>query len=959
MAAGEDVMTARCPPPLVLEAWLTGSVAGSEADSLRGHVAACPGCQAELDRLSDDPELRRWAADPPPPADTAFDAVLARLLATPSAAAALPERIGPYRVEAELGRGGMGVVYRALDEALARPVAVKVVRPDAVGPAARERFAREARAAASVRYDHVVSVYGVGETPDGAPYLAMEHLAGPTLADLIRTRQRLAAREAAAVAAQVADGLAAAHAAGLVHRDVKPGNILFDPATGRAKLADFGLARGDAVPSGLTAEGVVAGTPAYLSPEQARGAAALDGRCDVYGLGVTLYEALTGEVPFRGAAHLVLRQILEDEPRPPRQLNDAVPRDLETVVLQALAKEPGRRYPGAAEFAADLRRWLNGEPVRARPVGWPERAWRWCRRNPRVAVLTGLVAGLLLLLAAGSTVAAVLIAGAYNRAERDREAAVLAGQRAATSAAAAEADFALALKALDTLVGTVQKQMGTQPGLLPVRRRLLETAAEGLTNVVHGPADAPRTDRLVVGAHDRLGDVYFDLGRTADAGREFEAGLRRAEGWAARESDDPDSARAVANAHDKLGNMATYARDYAAAADHYRRAFDVRHRLADRRPDDRRARRELSISYHKLGDVSMSAGDATAARAHFAESLRLVEELPPDGDTAQRLIDLRFRHTRLSEACVVLGDLDAAERHGGAALDCARELARADPVAGRRETGTSLMRLGWVALHRFDPGAAVRYRREVVALWREAAAAEPNSAEAHRDLYVALAALGHALFVAGDATARDSVLESLHLIEAEVAADPDSLQKPIDLSIAYTHLIMIEDSAGRFAEAAGWAAKAVELYRKGEANPKAAHLNPKAWRERAEADRAAYAFAAEHGFDDAAAIDAQPPGVRLRLLRLRAMDKARRGQPDEAVAAAARLRAAAGAGADDAFAAARACARAGRVAEAVAALRDAVRYDPAAARDAPLYPEFVGLRDDPGFRDLVPKPTAR
>src|SRR5262249_35015317 len=151
-------------------------------------------------------------------------------------------------------------------------------------------------------------------------------------------------RAAAAICAEVAAGLAAAHAVGLIHRDIKPANVLLDPDTGRAKIMDFGLARPVAQDSGLTVEGTLAGTPAYMSPQQSRPPAPLAPGNDVYSLGVTLYEALTGELPFRGAAHLVLQQVLHDEPRPPRRLNDAVPADLETICLKAMAKEPERRY---------------------------------------------------------------------------------------------------------------------------------------------------------------------------------------------------------------------------------------------------------------------------------------------------------------------------------------------------------------------------------------------------------------------------------------------------------------------------------------------------------------------------------------------------------------------------------------------------------------------------------------
>ena len=232
---------------------------------------------------------------------------------------------------------------------------------------------REARHAARFRHDHVVVVYAVEESPEGLPFIVMEYIPGPSVAELLRERMRLDPRHAAELAAQAARGLAAAHEAGLIHRDIKPANILFDPATGRARIVDFGLAHVAEAP-GSIGEGTLVGTPSYMSPEQARGQGQVDARTDQYSLGASLYEMLTGEPPFRGTPAMVMHQVLEEEPRPPRQLNEAIPRDLETICLKTLAKDPKHRYPNAAGLADDLGRWLRGEPIAARrsgrPAGW-------------------------------------------------------------------------------------------------------------------------------------------------------------------------------------------------------------------------------------------------------------------------------------------------------------------------------------------------------------------------------------------------------------------------------------------------------------------------------------------------------------------------------------------------------------------------------------------------------------
>jgi hypothetical protein len=294
-------------------------------------------------------------------------------------------QLGPYHVMGRLGQGGMGVVYKAYDERFDRAVAIKFLRPGLTDSECG-RFEREARAAGAVKHDHVVVVHDVGAVLDrDLRYIVMEYVEGETAADRLRRARVLPPREAAELVRQAAAGLAAAHARGLVHRDVKPSNILLERGTGRAKITDFGLARSpEAGDERLTLSGAVLGTPPYMSPEQVRRPTSADARSDVYGLGAVLYELLTGEPPFRGTAYAVLQQVLHVEPRAPRQLDGRIPRDLETICVKALAKEPARRYPSAAEMAEDLGRWLDGQPIRARPLGLAARAWRWGRRPERV-----------------------------------------------------------------------------------------------------------------------------------------------------------------------------------------------------------------------------------------------------------------------------------------------------------------------------------------------------------------------------------------------------------------------------------------------------------------------------------------------------------------------------------------------------------------------------------------------
>ena len=292
-----------------------------------------------------------------------------------------------YEVQSVLGRGGMGVVYRARHVALNRTVALKMLLSGAYAAAgALARFRREAEAVAGLRHPHIVQVYDVGQV-EGRPYYTMEFVEGGSLAEHLGGVPQTAAR-AAALTATLAEAVHAAHAGGIIHRDLKPANVLLR-ADGTPAVTDFGLARDIGGDPTITLSGVRIGTPSYMAPEQAAGRARSIGPAtDVYALGAVLYELLTGRPPFRGENALETeRQVLEEEPAPPRRLNAKVSRDLETICLKCLAKEPGGRYPSAAALAEDLRRFQRGEPISARPAGVLRRSMKWVRRRPAAATL--------------------------------------------------------------------------------------------------------------------------------------------------------------------------------------------------------------------------------------------------------------------------------------------------------------------------------------------------------------------------------------------------------------------------------------------------------------------------------------------------------------------------------------------------------------------------------------------
>jgi WD40 repeat protein/serine/threonine protein kinase len=389
-----------------------------------------------------------------------------------------PRTFGKFQLFDQVGSGAFGAVWKARDAELGRTVAVKVLHAGLVSAKSdRERFLREARAAAQLRHPGIVPLYEVVEL-DGLPAIVSAFVEGVTLKELMEVR-RLEPREAAVLVSDVAYALDYAHSMKLVHRDVKPANIMveFGPGQGlstsldttssshasaasrsttsrsslsasgstshlsgpRPLLLDFGLALRDDAEATLTADGQVIGTPAYMSPEQATGEGhRVDRRSDVYSLGVVLYELLTGEQPFRGSKVAIVHQVIHDDPRPPRSLNPSLSRDLETICLKAMSKSRASRYATTADLAADLRRWLNDEPILARRPTIVEQFRRWVRRQPAVAASVGIVLLTLIVVANVAGVAAIKFRNLADANERARRAADAARESEAAARRASE-----------------------------------------------------------------------------------------------------------------------------------------------------------------------------------------------------------------------------------------------------------------------------------------------------------------------------------------------------------------------------------------------------------------------------------------------------------------------------------------------------------------------------------------
>ena len=400
-----------CPQADELFAFALGRLSGAERDAVASHIETCESCLATLQGLNerDDPLLADLRRSIPLDPFCREEATLPRLIGTGRS------QVPGYEILEEVGRGGMGVVYKARQLGLNRVVALKMILGGAhAGSEHRARFHIEAEAVAGLAHPNIVQIHEVGEH-ETHTYLSLEFLEGGSLAERLNGTP-MAADEAARLVETLARAMEHAHRRNIVHRDLKPANILFT-ADGVAKVTDFGLAKRLALKGVTLGSGAVLGTPSYMAPEQASGRSQEIGPAsDVYALGAILYELLTGRPPFKAETPMeTLNQVQSQEPVSPSRLQPRVPRDLTTICLKCLAKDPRKRYASAEALAEDLRRFQDGRPIIARPVGRMEKMWRWCRRNPALAGLTGSVAASLLAVAVISTLSAI-----WLKDERDR-----------------------------------------------------------------------------------------------------------------------------------------------------------------------------------------------------------------------------------------------------------------------------------------------------------------------------------------------------------------------------------------------------------------------------------------------------------------------------------------------------------------------------------------------------------
>jgi serine/threonine protein kinase/tetratricopeptide (TPR) repeat protein len=743
-----------------------------------------------------------------------------------------------YDIEAELGRGGMGVVYKARHRALNRVVALKMFSSARhAGPHEMSRFRREAEVVAQLQHPHIVQIYEVGEQ-DGQPFFAMEFIAGGSLDRLVAGTPQ-PAREAARLVETLARTMHHAHENGIIHRDLKPANVLLigvrgqgsgvaDQASGVAsrgagvaidkarsassltpdpwpltpKITDFGLAKLlDAEEAGPTKTGDLLGTPSYMAPEQIEARiGAIGPAADVYGLGTILYELLTGRPPFKAETAMeTLLQVKLIEPVSPSRFQPKLARDLVTICLRCLHKEPRRRYPNALALAEDLRRFLDGEPVQARPVSRGEKLWRWCRRKPLVAALLASVTLLALFVLVGTPLAALWWRQQRDTAlhERDR----------------AERQLKIVQDRVDQL-DRLGNELMRKPGLHRAGQDVLKQALGFYEDLLPEEGNDPTVREEAAKLFGHVAWIQFNLGQGSEAAKAWDNQARLLSSLLKQRPANADLRMGLADCHRWRGNALRQAGKDREAREAYDQAAGLHDDLRREFPD--KARYKVALANTLLNTASLlwdqnQAEELDPVYQRILGLYRGAVEAAPDNRHFNAELALGLEDQ--GQFSLNTGRVSQAEKAVREGLRIRRRLLASGYMkdSTERSTARSLVSLGRVLAATSRVHEAEQSYREAITLLDRPVQDSPESALRQADLAGTLAGLAGLLKEPDRRSEAEEIRRRVIRIREKLTADfPENSQYRRELVLSYLHLASLLWELGRQTETAQPYRKALE-----------------------------------------------------------------------------------------------------------------------------------------------------
>jgi eukaryotic-like serine/threonine-protein kinase len=757
-----------------------------------------------------------------------------------NAAASAARQIGEYRIVREIGRGGMGIVYEAHQQSLNRQVALKIL-PFAAVLDQRQiaRFRNEAQAAAQLHHPHIVPVFAVGQE-QGVYYYAMQYIDGQSLeqaiADLRASRKERAAnstrangtangstttlqfqlsskdesrrsieradifRTIARLGRESAEALQHAHEHGIVHRDVKPSNLMID-REGKVWVTDFGLARIQS-DRGVTLTGDVVGTLRYMSPEQASGSALVDAQSDVYSLGVTLYELLTQAQAHPGdERQVLLHQIINEEPIAPRKINPAVPVDLETIVLGAMAKSRHERYGSAQALADDLQRFLDGKPTLARRPSLVDRMGKWARRHRS---LVAVAAASLVFVSIVSAVGMVMLAREQAKTSAALAEAKSNGQSAQENFERAERYFRQARSAVDQLGARLSDRLGEIPGAEAVRRDMLLDTLGYYRQFAIDAGNDPQLRGETALAHFKSAVIAAKLGAVNDAIKEYESSQKSLVALLGAEPNRSESRAQLGIVHNNLGLLYAARSESDRARHEYAEAIEIQKKLANEQPNDAATAGQLAESEANLAMLLDQLGDSKGAEQSLQAAVKALRPLA-DAQPAQPKFarDLAIAFNNLS---FVLRNRDAqqAAQASKEAINILERLAKQSTAASDYQDDLALCYNNRAALcsQKSEWADAIAWHLRAIALQDQMVRKSPAVVRHRSDLAISLNNLGVVYCRASQPAESDVVFRRARELFTTLADDyPDEIAYRSSLAALLNNQALALAGAKRHADA--------------------------------------------------------------------------------------------------------------------------------------------------------------